>query len=494
MERDDLIEKIASGLEEDIRLRLKQMRIDRQVLKRGLQDYLPSARPAEGNGAVSGELMQSLAVIEAGRSQCEVLGTMLREIAHYAGGGAIIILAGAERALWPGPGMGRSAGTVFGSKKIPFELPENSLASRAAREGRMLIAPFPGAPGDLAIYAALGFEPPLEVAYVPLIVRCRAQAVVVIEGKDRSAITDPEAISVIVRFTGFVIDLLSLKEKIGGMAMPLPVSLPRFIEPVPEPEISPAPVEEVVEEAAATEVEVELEGELEIEYPREIGGEEEAKGEVEEVERVAEVTAVEGGEKGAEMEFELLEIAPPTESEEPVPDMVPEARPKAKEEPEIPPIAREPEVEFELAGEGAGGESLEIGEPPEIAQKEEVVAPGAEELTAGPETGEKLVPESRGLSVDHYDLSELTPEERERHEKAIRFARLLVSEIKLYNEEAVQLGRENADIISRLREDIERSRQLYNERIGNAVRDKSDYFEAEILRQLAGGDESLLGE
>lgn len=79
------------------------------------------------------------------------------------------------------------------------------------------------------------------------------------------------------------------------------------------------------------------------------------------------------------------------------------------------------------------------------------------------------------------------------HEDARRLARLLVSEIKLYNEDKVVLGRKARDLYQRLREDIERSRQVYMERVATEVRASTDYFQQELVASLAEGDESLLG-
>jgi hypothetical protein len=79
------------------------------------------------------------------------------------------------------------------------------------------------------------------------------------------------------------------------------------------------------------------------------------------------------------------------------------------------------------------------------------------------------------------------------HEEAKRLARLLVSEIKLYNEEQVLEGRRNRDLYVRLREDIDRSRQIYEERVHESVRSDSDYFHQELVRSLAGGDARALG-
>jgi hypothetical protein len=86
-----------------------------------------------------------------------------------------------------------------------------------------------------------------------------------------------------------------------------------------------------------------------------------------------------------------------------------------------------------------------------------------------------------------------SPEEQKAHEEAKRFARLVVSEIKLYNEAKVNEGRRNKDIYSRLKEDIERGRQMYTDRIQPNLRDSTSYFQDELVRILAGGDASALG-
>lgn len=80
-----------------------------------------------------------------------------------------------------------------------------------------------------------------------------------------------------------------------------------------------------------------------------------------------------------------------------------------------------------------------------------------------------------------------------KHDEARRFARLLVSEIKLYNEGKVEQGRKNKDLYERLKEDIDRSRQMYDERIPEDVRKSTNYFYDELVRILADGDAAALG-
>jgi hypothetical protein len=81
----------------------------------------------------------------------------------------------------------------------------------------------------------------------------------------------------------------------------------------------------------------------------------------------------------------------------------------------------------------------------------------------------------------------------ERKEEARRFAKLLVSEIKLYNERAVLEGREQGNLYERLREDIDRSRQMYDERIPEDVRSGTNFFYDELVRTLADGRPEALG-
>jgi hypothetical protein len=76
---------------------------------------------------------------------------------------------------------------------------------------------------------------------------------------------------------------------------------------------------------------------------------------------------------------------------------------------------------------------------------------------------------------------------------ARRYARLLVSEIKLYNEGAVRVGRERRDLSRRLNAEIDRARRLYEERIPASVRERDTYFQQELVQTLAGGDPAVLG-
>jgi len=87
----------------------------------------------------------------------------------------------------------------------------------------------------------------------------------------------------------------------------------------------------------------------------------------------------------------------------------------------------------------------------------------------------------------------LSPEDADTHRKAQRFARLLVDEIKLYNQAKVNEGRRNKDLYDRLKEDIDKSRATYTKRYGSTAAASGDYFQREVVRSLAEDDLSVMG-
>lgn len=121
-------------------------------------------------------------------------------------------------------------------------------------------------------------------------------------------------------------------------------------------------------------------------------------------------------------------------------------------------------------------------EPPEWSS-----SPAPEEVTPAP-------PSRRRYGQDTELPVEVSgDEERRLHNDARRFARLLISEIKLYNEQKVSEGRSEHDLYDRLREYIDRSREMYDKRVKAEVAARYDYFHGELVNTLAEGDVSKLG-
>jgi len=137
----------------------------------------------------------------------------------------------------------------------------------------------------------------------------------------------------------------------------------------------------------------------------------------------------------------------------------------------------------------------------EVPPAEEASMLPAEEVVAGqPEPASPQVeatpsPLGRRRYGQDADLPvEVSSEEERRlHNDARRFARLLISEIKLYNEQKVADGRSQYDLYDRLREYIDRSREMYDKRVRPEVAARYDYFHGELVNTLAEGDIAKLG-
>jgi len=147
---------------------------------------------------------------------------------------------------------------------------------------------------------------------------------------------------------------------------------------------------------------------------------------------------------------------------------------------EAPPVQTVTSFSDPFAGHAPihAGAPAAVQEP--VAAAEVVVAPAAMAAAAPAPATDAFAQ----MSVEDADV----------HRKAQRFARLLMDEIKLYNQAKVAEGRKKKDLYDRLKEDIDKSRATYQKRYGNTVAASADYFGNELIRSLAEDDISLLGE
>jgi hypothetical protein len=105
---------------------------------------------------------------------------------------------------------------------------------------------------------------------------------------------------------------------------------------------------------------------------------------------------------------------------------------------------------------------------------------------------ENSLPPAPAVSVP-FDVSQLSEADQKVHKDARRFAKLLVSEIELYNKAKVAEGRKNWDLYKRLKSDIDRSRMTFEKRFGKALSRQVDYFHDELVKILAANDSEVLG-
>lgn len=128
-------------------------------------------------------------------------------------------------------------------------------------------------------------------------------------------------------------------------------------------------------------------------------------------------------------------------------------------------------------------------------EEPQTAAPAAAERSAVASSAAPVsaVNSSNSASTVSSVVGAANGDESELHRKARRFAKLLVEEIKLYNQPRVVEGKLNRDLYERLKVDIEKSRATYDKRYRETPVATANYFNQELVRILADNDLSLLG-
>ncbi len=194
-----------------------------------------------------------------------------------------------------------------------------------------------------------------------------------------------------------------------------------------------------------------------------------------------------------------------------------QAQPTAAAEPQQTTATASPSVEEPRANLAPVEPAAVAAPAPVMSPPPEVAEPEADEVAAPETTETEAVAEAMAEAPQHEasapvetaadqepaadaatDEAEATPspdsEEEQLHVQARRFARLLISEILLYNPDQVQEGKDQHDLADRLKDDLERSEQMYRQRVAPHVAAQTNYFQEEVLRTLADGDPAILGD
>ncbi|MGH9778455.1 MAG: hypothetical protein ACRD5I_08590 [Candidatus Acidiferrales bacterium] len=91
------------------------------------------------------------------------------------------------------------------------------------------------------------------------------------------------------------------------------------------------------------------------------------------------------------------------------------------------------------------------------------------------------------------DVSSLPDDLKQLHQKAKRFAKVTVQELIMYKKDEVTRGRENNDLYSRFKDEIDKSKQLYDKRFEKIAGHHIDYLYDELVRVLADNNADALG-
>jgi hypothetical protein len=370
--------------------------------------------------------------LDAQHTQAEILNALVNRAAAFAPRVAFFVVKNERATGWRARGL---EGTVGDDsvRELSLAVESDTLLGEVVR-ARSTWAGEPGSHAeDHTIYQHFGGEPPRRMVAVPLVAREKAVAVLYADsaGQDADAV-NLEAIETLVRVAGMAVELLASRSgRPAASAAPAP---------------RPAPPEQPRQEEPSRE-----------EPPRQ---EEPAR---------------------PQPSSEARPEAQPT-GFEPQP-VAAEAQPEPAFRAEPPPQPS-PEPSFS-APPSFGGQS-------DLSDRQAFTPPPPEPEPAA----QPISPLGSARRYGAMDMDfpvEVNEEEKRYHNEARRFARLLVSEIKLYNEQKVREGRDASDLYERLREDIDRSRQMYDKRVRPEVSSRYDYFDHELVNMLAEGDRNKLG-
>jgi hypothetical protein len=137
--------------------------------------------------------------------------------------------------------------------------------------------------------------------------------------------------------------------------------------------------------------------------------------------------------------------------------------------------------------------NVHIAEPEWVAAAEEATA-------ASTEIPLETVTEPLAASAEPvsetaaFDVSTLPTDLQELHRRANRVAKVAMQDIKLLRPKDVRLGRENKDICTRLRADLDKARKEYDRRFRGIQDHPIDYFHRWMVEILGEGDSDALGE
>ncbi|HEY0512418.1 MAG TPA: hypothetical protein VGH73_10965 [Thermoanaerobaculia bacterium] len=514
----DSVERALAELRQEISQRLNA---SNQEIQRRLEEFtpaLPSSYLAHEDLAPAAErelapnarrsalrdLREGLAAIDRARSQAEILAALLRQSAGYASRVAVLLVRGDELRGWGGEGFGDADAALRG---LVLESPGGAWSRLAQAPGALRL----NAADCAALASRIDSPLPHDGVLVPIVLRDRVAAGLYADRQDGGEL-GIEALQILAHAAAQAIETLPFRERsatptlsleegeesgaaapaTAAPAQPAPsAEAPEAPEAAAEPEPAhPEPhIEEPAQETAAPSAQAPT-------VPESVASWESL--------HVTEAMPLPGfPSQRAGSPLSTVRAPEPEPPAPPAPEEAPRYPRSVEPEPAAPAADPSPDATV-LLPRSALPAAEPAAPPPAPAPLRPVPAPAPEEPAGQFDRGSAMgsgTPEVRppsdvdgpGWAFATSRVPALSKNDESLHEEARRLARLLVSEIKLYNEDQVEEGRRNRDIYERLKEDIDRSRQMYDERVDPQILRSTDYFYQELVRILASGDSKALG-
>src|SRR5271169_4094836 len=434
----------------------------------------------------------SLAAIESARSQVDVLSRFLTRVNAHASRVALLVLRNDRLTGWKSVGFDASGGRDEAVRALDLAVEDDPFVAALLKSQRSMLAEPPDESAPLC--RTLSGQAPARTLLVPMVIRDRLAGIVCAdELPGEEGRLNEAAVEVLTFVTGLAVDLLAARKKIPSPSLtPTGEAIPRFEPPgltmraavadfeiAAPPAVSTAPAPapaparsrstdagealRAIEEAAKTRIPQGLRS-----FSSDPG-------------LTSAIPTIGAALAPPPPSFSSFSGAPPV-APAPPPSVL-----ASLPGPGSSPLANASTGDFTGAFEALRA-SGRVPEGDVTAQKPHrttsaVMPP--RDLASAPRPISGFVPRGRAAAAADSPQRAL--------DDARRLARLLISEIKLYNEKKVEDGRAAGDLYERLKDDIERSRQVYDERTPSNVRQDTNFFHDELVRILADGRAEALG-
>lgn len=435
--------------EDDFRQRLSQAQAEAATQINELRAQIAVSQQAaavpDAAAAPQGRfdlLRDAFVQLDEQKTQAEALTILVNHASQFASRVVFFVLKGGNAIGWKAVGFsnGLNDETV---RSLISPIQTVPLLRQAVTEQRTASASDSELAANVSMLGSYGESLAAQGVAIPLTVRNKVAAVLYADsGNGEGAGLNTEALESLLHFTSLVVELLPVRRNLEQARPVAPPAPPPPQPEIREPEPTPA---RVTQEVAAEPEETTTAPAPPVFY----GGL--------------------GDEASAQAET-------PAEEEEATPAVV-TVLPTSEAPPVVTPATIAPESPSAFV-------------PAQTAEPAQEPVPPSAAVFVSSTSAASSGSSQRTTSVLSGNASEA---EVTAHNNARRFARLLVSEIKLYNEARVADGRRNNDLYERLKEDIDRSRQMYEKRVSPTVAAKYDYFYDELVHTLAEGDSAKLG-
>ena len=474
----------------------EELREQLEASRKALTLAVSSAQSAASQSASFENLKSAIEEIDAQRTQSDTLATLVRRAAQFAPRIVFFVVKGNDAVGWKASGFdnGLNDETV---RLLSVSTNTQTLLREALTTFNTATARSASPGENSAVLGLYGSPAPETALAVPLVVRGKAAAILYADSGTQSENSIlGAALETLMRVASMGIELLPSRrgvEPVRPTATPAQLSTTastvssaavapapeKPAESIPEPVVAPAPAP-VVAPPVVADAAAKTEEAYEMAAPKRI------------TEELPPPSGAEELESQAAMHF--APTAPDTEPDEPEASAEPTTVSEVEaptpvfteqvSEPVVPPPPPPPPLYFSTQAQTDVPAPVAV-EPPSVESP--AIAP-PDFTSPAFETPRPAQP----VAAQSVPVPTSETEQRA-HNDARRFARLLVSEIKLYNAAKVTEGRRNFDLYQRLKDEIDRSRKVYDKRVSPAVATKFDYFYDELVQTLAEGDAAKLG-